>query len=127
MSGVGDTPTVETETEQSDSSKWWIPIFLLAIDLPLLVLLFVVASATTQSLVMEPENPFDVLFYLLVAAGWLLTVLSPIAVYFDRQYVASLTEWTPSKLYYLMIFPFFINTILAIAYIYNRHRYLGMP
>lgn len=127
MSSVGDSPSVKTDTEQSGSNKWWIPIFLLAINLPLAIALFLVLEILTPYLVMEGGSPYQYIFYVLIALGWLLTFISPIAVYFDRQYVASTSEWTPSKLYYLMIIPSFVNVILAIVYSYNRHKYVGIP
>lgn len=127
MTRVGDDPSVETDTEQSGSSKWWIPIFLLALTLPVAFALFIVVELLTPYLVMESGSPHQYIFYALIALGWLLTFISPLAVHFDRKYVASVSEWTPSKLYYLMIIPSLVNVILAIAYSYNRHKHVGVP
>lgn len=127
MSRVGDSPSVKTDTEQSGSSKWWIPIFLLALNLPVTVALFAVLELLLPYLVLESGSPYQYIIYSLIAFGWLLTFISPIAVYFDRQYLAAVSEWTPSKLYYLMIIPFLVNVILAIVYSYQRHKYVGAP
>ena len=127
MSRVGDSPSTEMKAEPSGSSKWWILIFLLALNLPVALALFIVLELLTPYLVMESGSPYQYIFYLLIALGWLLTFISPVAVYFDRQYVASVSEWTPSKLYYLMIIPSIVNVILAIAYSYYRHKYVGVP
>lgn len=55
-----------------------------------------------------------------------LHVLAPAAVYFDRKYVATVSEWTPSRLYYLT-FVTGLGDMLAIVYLLQRHRYLGTP
>lgn len=55
-----------------------------------------------------------------------LHVLAPAAVYFDRKYVAAVSEWTPSRLYYLA-FVTGLGDLLAIVYLFQRHRYLGTP
>lgn len=55
-----------------------------------------------------------------------LHILAPAAVYFDRKYVATVSEWTPSRLYYLT-FVTGLGDILAIVYLFQRHRYLGTP
>ena len=55
-----------------------------------------------------------------------LHVLAPAAVYFDRRYVAAVSGWTPSRLYYLT-FVTGLGDLLAIVYLLQRHRYLGTP
>ena len=101
--------------------------FLLALNLPVAFALLIVLRLLTPYLVLEAGSLYQYLFYFLIALGRLLTFIPPIAVYFDRQYVTTVSEWTPSKLYYLMIIPSIVNVIPAIAYSYNRHKYVVVP
>lgn len=63
------------------------------------------------------------LFRLLVG---ILIVSSPIAVYFDRKQVRDVSEWDPSWLYFL-VFLGPIGWLIALVYIYKRHKYVGTP
>lgn len=61
------------------------------------------------------------------------SILFPIALYFDTKYVENTTNrWEPNVGLWMglagvgVIVPF-IQDILAIIYIYKRHKYLGTP
>lgn len=72
----------------------------------------------------------DVAFWVFGAALLLVfvaTFASVVALYFDRKYVAVVSEWNPSKWYYLMAIPTLITDILAVVYLYNRHKRIGPP
>jgi hypothetical protein len=94
--------------------RWWIPIGTLIVLFPITVVLVQVA----------PPDAFSVLFiapvYLL---GFALTLGSPLFVHLDKQYVKSVSAWTPPGWYYLMFFV----PLLSIVYIYQRHKYVGVP
>jgi len=54
----------------------------------------------------------------------ILIPFAVLAVSFDRQAVAEQTEWTPSRLYYLIGVPVVFNIVLLGQYIYTRRRYV---
>jgi len=88
------------------------------------MILFYISIYATRG-ILPAEFP---ILYFLIAMAWLLPLASPIAVYYDRQYVATHSDWKPSALYYLMVFPaVIVGDIIAIAYLYNRHKFIGKP
>lgn len=113
------------ESAPAASGNWWKLIVLLAV--PSLVLTFLsLASQVTGDWIW---SRFGDAFWL-VGLRWIDVVLSlmvPVAVYFDRRFLAFVSEWQPSRLYYLMVVPVSVSTILAIVYIYKRHKYVGVP
>ena len=54
----------------------------------------------------------------------ILIPFAVLAVSFDRQAVAEQTEWTPSRLYYLIGVPVVFNIVLLGQYIYTRRKYV---
>lgn len=54
-------------------------------------------------------------------------VLVTVAYHFDRKYVTSISDWKPAKMYYLMgwLITLGVGLILAAAYLYQRHKYVG--
>ncbi|PSQ53997.1 hypothetical protein BRD20_00165 [Halobacteriales archaeon SW_8_65_20] len=54
----------------------------------------------------------------------ILIPFTVLAVSFDRQAVAEQTEWTPSRLYYLIGVPVIFNIVLLGQYIYTRRKYV---
>jgi hypothetical protein len=71
------------------------------------------------------------LFFLtLVGALLFLTaVVAPmIGVWFDRKYVQANSEWNPSILWEVgFFFLYFMNIVLAVAYLYQRHKAVREP
>ncbi|MGB9964828.1 hypothetical protein [Halobacterium hubeiense] len=103
------------DTHRGD--RWWQPIAVLAATFPVALALSVVL----------PPDPFAMLpVFAVVALGFVLALCSPVFVYFDRQYLAAEAAWTPSALYYLMVVPA-VAPFLALAYVYRRHRRVGVP
>lgn len=112
---MSDGPMAGVESDPP-GSRWWIPIAVLAGAFPLLVVLGMVT----------PPDAFSSLLVAPVALiGFLLTVLSPVFVYLDGQYVRSVSRWEPGGWYYLMILP--PLTLLSIVYVYRRHEFVGIP
>ena len=108
---------------QSTPSRWWIVIVLRAAVLPVLIL-----SVSTPYLLRRTIPFGHWLAGVLIVITWTIVLLSPIAVYFDRKYISSVSEWVSTGLYYLMIIPVYgIGTVLALHYLYSRHKYVGTP
>jgi len=101
--------------------RWWQPIAVLAASLPVAL-----AFSLAFSLVLPPD-PFSMLpVAAVVLVGFALALCSPAFVYFDRQYLAAERAWTPSVLYYAMVVPA-VAPFVAAAYVYQRHRRVGVP
>jgi hypothetical protein len=104
------------EGSNPSEDRWWIPIGIVVALVPIVVVLGLVA----------PPDAFYALFTTPVTLlGYALTLVSPLFVYLDKQYIESVSTWTPSSWYYLMPFP--PLTFLSIVYIYQRHKYVGVP
>jgi hypothetical protein len=60
--------------------------------------------------------------YLGVASVVPLAVALPLlyALSVDRQYVSQRSDWTPSRLYYLMSVPSLFATLVAVVYVFRR-------
>lgn len=68
------------------------------------------------------------MIYVVGAPYLLLTLSSSVAVYFDRQYVTATSDWSPSRIYYLMVVPArAIGELSPFVYLYHRHQYVGVP
>jgi len=104
-------------TSQSISERWWIPIAVLVVIFPMNVVIV---------LVTPPDALFVIFTAPIALLALVLTILSPLFIYFDRQYVKSVSEWEPSGRYYWMAFPL-VTHIVAIIYVYRRHKYVGIP
>jgi len=111
---------METRNEPPERGRWWIPIgvlaALLAVGFPILAVIAVVAP---------PDAFYSLVTAPFVLLGLALTLLSPIFVHLDRQYVASVSTWEPSGWYAWMIVP--PLALLSVIYVYQRHRYVGTP
>lgn len=109
--------TVASTTTQPTSDKWWIPIGVLVLLIPIVGVLGVALPPDAYSSLLIA--PFSLL-------GGILTLLSPIFVYFDRKYLKEQSEWAPSGWYYWMILPP-LTLVLPIIYVYQRHEQVGVP
>lgn len=101
----------------SVSDSWWLPIGVLVVILPIGVVV---------SLAFPPDAFTSLLVAPISLTGLLITVLSPVFVYFDRRYLEATGSWRPSGWYYLMILPP-LNLVLPAFYCYQRHKYVGVP
>lgn len=111
-------------TQTSVDSRWWIPvtgIFIWAI----LHTLFLIATVGFA----VGETVFDLLGY--GAIG--LVILLPISLYLDGRHITNAeTDWDLDVTIYVVgaflgIFIIPIAAGVAGFYLYNRHRYLGVP
>ncbi|ODR79855.1 hypothetical protein BG842_04915 [Haladaptatus sp. W1] len=109
--------TIVSTSEHTPSDKWWILIAVLAVLVPIIALLG--AAFPPDVYTSLTVAPFGLL-------AWILAFLSPLIVYFDKQYVTAVSDWTPSGWYYLMIAPP-LTLVLPFVYLYERHKYVGTP
>ena len=98
------------------ADRWWIPIATLVALIPILA---------GYGLVAPPDAFFSLVSAPFTLLGFVLALLSPIFVHLDKRYVESVSAWKPSGWYYFMIFP--PLALLSIIYIYQRHKYVGVP
>lgn len=108
--------TEDPPGDKRTSSRWWIPIGVLVVIVPILLV----------SLILPPDAYTLLLTGPLTLVGITLVTLSPVFVYYDRRYLTTTSRWEPSGLYYLMFLPL-LGYVLSILYIYNRHKHLGVP
>ena len=104
-----------TDTDRSD--RWWLPIAVLAATFPALVVF---------GLVLPPDAFAMLPAFGVAALGFALSLCSPAFLYFDKRSLAAATAWTPSVWYYLMAVPA-VAPLVAAAYVYRRHRRVGVP
>ena len=127
----------DEEGTQSTWANWWLLIAVRAavpIVWLLVVLLEVLSTLPSAglNLVSIPSinagGPGANLLVLWIGLIYILPPLSGIALFFDRKYVLSVSDWAPSLLYYLMVIPgMVIPDLIAIIYLYERHKYAGTP
>jgi hypothetical protein len=78
---------------------------------------------------------FFLLFVLIALPGLVLTVLFPIATYVDAKAVAEAdVGWDPDPALYglvalagVLLTGFTVSLVLAVYYLYQRHKYVGTP
>lgn len=120
----GRRPLSESNVGDEDapvSGNWW---WIIASQ-PVGYLLLFVMSVAYALLPVPFMSPFPVP-YVLIGLLWLLKFVAPVAVYFDRKYVAAVSDWSPSLAYYLVILPV-AGVLLAAIYVYERHEHAGVP
>lgn len=115
----------ETQSEPASSTtdSWW-----MVLAARLLFLIFVLFFAT-YLLVGDPVGEFVILLAAVVLLLYAIAfpLLSVAAVYFDRKYVSTASDWTPSLAYYAVIVPGFIAELIVLVYLHQRHKYVGTP
>lgn len=117
----GEGPAHAPEAEGVPTSdKWW---WLIAAQ-PVGFLLLFALSVAYALLPVPFMSPFPAP-YVLIGLIWLLKFVGPVAVYFDRKYVAAVSDWSPSLAYYLVILPV-AGLLLAAIYVYQRHEHVGV-
>lgn len=109
--------TIVSTFEHTPNDKWWIPIGVLAALVPIIALIAIALPPDAYTSLITA--PFALL-------GGVLTLLSPLIVYFDKQYVTAVSDWDPSGWYYWMIAPP-LTLVLPFAYLYERHKYVDVP
>lgn len=118
------------QTQPATSGKWWL-VLLFEVVAGLVFVTGVGAWVIDVGFRLAPGPVASQVAGGPVAASYIVFViplhlLAPAAVYFDRKYVAAVSEWTPSRLYYLT-FVTGLGDVLAVVYLLQRHRYLGTP
>lgn len=109
--------TVASTETRSASDRWWIPIGVLALLLPI---------QASIAIAVPPDAYTGIVLAPISILGVVLTILSPLFVHFDRRYLQGQSAWEPSGWYYWMILPP-LTLVLPILYIYQRHRQVGVP
>lgn len=98
-------------------NKWWVPVAILATIIPLGMFI---------SVLYPPDATLGIILIPITLLGGVLLLFSPIAVYFDRKYIAKVSDWEPSDWYYWMFVPP-LSLVLPYVYLYNRHKYVDTP
>lgn len=117
---TGGDPAVLTDG--APQGGWWLPVLLAAVAFPVNVVGGFAIGLAGSAVGGVPDLATNVLW---AVVGTTL-VVSSVAVHFDRQYVASVSDWTPTRLYYFT-FLGYVGMLLAIHYVWRRHRLLGVP
>lgn len=115
-----EDPTVTVNG--NPKGRWWFPVLLAAVAFPVNVVGGFTIGLVGSAVGGDPGFATNVLW---AVVGTTLAV-SSVGVYFDRQYVASVSDWTPTRVYYFT-FLGYLGMILAIHYVWRRHRILGVP
>ena len=116
----GEGEDVFLVADPPESSRWWIPVAVVATVVPVSAFLFWFAGVAGASLPAGGRLLLS-LYWAVVAGNWLA---SPLAVHYDGLYVASRTGHVTSAYYYAVFVPG-LGTLVAIAYLVQRYRTLG--
>ena len=110
-------------SEPPVSDKWWLLPFVEACVLPVGIGAIVFAALIDVFIPWVADLlVYGIGFHVMMASY----VLGPVGIYFDRQYVGFVSDWTPSQLYYMALIPGW-GLLIAMVYIYNRHDNIGVP
>ncbi|WP_231182937.1 hypothetical protein [Haladaptatus sp. DYF46] len=106
--------------------SWWIPV----VAIPILYLLWfsVTLANTTFARYVGPQvsGYLTETASVLIVVSYAFSLFAPFALYHDRKYVSTQSEWTPTLLY-LFVFVPLLNVPIAILYLARRHRCVGIP
>lgn len=102
--------------------KGWIPLLLLAVINHVLLTLLV------AGLVVElGEAAYAALTRLFMGLVFLVAIFAVAGLYYDRRYVATVSEWSPTRWYFLMFFVPLVGYLITVLYLFRRHRRVGVP
>lgn len=102
--------------------KGWIPLLLLAI------INHVLLTAFVAGLAVELRGPaYAALTRIFLGIAFLVAVFAIAGLYYDRRYVSTVSDWSPSAWYFLMFFVPFVGYFVTILYLFRRHRRIGVP
>ena len=72
-------------------------------------------------------NAYTLLVVFVFGGIWVISVvISPLAIHFDKKRIKGMSEWTPSRWYYLTYLGA-IGVVLTMVYMWRRHKYIGIP
>jgi len=113
--------------EVSSLSTWlrgkgWIPLLLLVIINHTLLTILVAGFVVELT-----EPAYDALTRIFLGLVFLVAVFAIAGLYYDRRYVATVSEWTPSGWYFLMFLIPFVGYFITVLYLFRRHRRVGVP
>lgn len=111
---------VFAEADPPNSSRWWIPVAVVATVVPVSAFLLWLAGVAGAYLPAGGRLLLP-LYWAVVVGSWLF---SPLAVHYDQRYVASRTGRTSSAYYYAVFVPG-LGTLVAAAYLLHRYRAIG--
>lgn len=117
---AAEDPTVAADP--NPAGRWWFPVLLAAVAFPVNVLGGFTIGLVGSAVRGDTGFATNALWAVVVTT----LLVSSVAVHYDRQYVASVSEWTPTRLYYFT-FLGYVGMMLAIVYVWRRHRILGVP
>lgn len=116
-----DDTAVANPSEPAVSQYWWLVLLIAP-----LVHVIGITGVFDLGVALLPNLFADVLGFLFVLLSFGLWLLQIVAVYYDRRYVTTVSDWSPSVVYYLVVvFP--IGILIAIIYLYERHSHIGIP
>ena len=108
-------------TDPPNSSRWWIPVAVVATVVPVTAFLLWLAGVAGSYLPAGGRLLLP-LYWAVVVGSWLF---SPLAIHHDQRYVASRTGHVPSAYYYAVFVPG-PGTLVAVAYLVHRYRLVGL-
>ena len=102
--------------------KGWIPLLLLVVINHSLLTILV------AGLVVELRDPaYAALTRIFMGLVFLVAVFALAGLYYDRRYVATVSEWSPTPWYFLMFFVPVVGYLITVVYLVRRHRRVGVP
>lgn len=112
-------------TEEAVRSNWWYVVGFVALWAPISTVLFALYLLSFKSVgsIIVP------LAYLAI----IMLLLLPVALYFDIRAVnRSCGDWSPNVALYvgaatIGIVATILSFVVAVVYLYRRHRYVGIP
>jgi hypothetical protein len=107
--------------ERQESEHWWKGILA---GLALFFLTFGVIGAIPSVGILASGIRY--LFVFVLALAWGILLLS---IFLDAKYVREYSEWEPALGLYLAVLLFFpfAGPLAGGVYLYNRHRFVGVP
>lgn len=121
-------------------SRWWywiaaVPAFFVVSTLAGVFAFLIAVFGMVTDLAGFTFLLFFGLFAVFALAGLALSVLFPLAIYIDAKAIATAdVEWTPDPVLYgliavvaVLMTAFTLSVPLALYYLYQRHRHVGVP
>lgn len=102
--------------------KGWVPLLLLALINHLFLTILVAGVA------IELQDPaYAALTRIFLGLIFPVAVFAILGLYYDRRYVAAVSEWSPSPWYFLMFLVPLVGYLITALYLFRRHKQVGTP
>lgn len=113
--------------ENSSLSVWlrgkgWIPLLLLAIINHALLTVLVAGIVVELN-----RAAYAALTRIFLGLVLLIAVFAIAGLYYDRRYVATVSNWSPTAWYFLMFFIPLVGYLITVLYLFRRRRRVGTP